>query len=240
MVARRGSCLWLVLASVGEAALSSRHAPASLLASNPADSSTPPPPGSDQSALLHGSEGQAGYPFVSVTAEGRTVPPPVSGSLCDDAVIPHSNRTAEFPCKDYYGPGPYQGTECFFKCDPGYMPIGRHVCQWHDPDWVRSNDKHFPEEDDPKAKRPEWATAKMVHELEDVPPKKNYRFWGGTCAPMCGDNPATHSCPAGQSPRRYKESTLTQSVSDENDCMETECFPTARDNLRSLARASSR
>ena len=236
MVARRGSCLWLVLAVVGEAALSSRHATASLLASNPADSSTPPPPGSDQSALLHGSEGQAGYPFVSVTAEGRTVPPPVSGSLCEDAVIPHSNRTAEFPCKDYYGPGPYQGTECFFKCDPGYMPIGRHVCQWHDPDWVRSNDKHFPEEDDPKAKRPEWATAKMVHELEDVPPKKNYRFWGGTCAPMCGDNPATHSCPAGQSPRRYKESTLTQSVSDENDCMETECFPTARDNLRSLAR----
>ena len=252
MAPPRSSCLWLVLASVGEAALSARHSAASLVPSVPAHSSTPRAPVVDQSAPHgysgfgggtdgyggggaegRGGEGQA---FVSVTAEGRTVPPPVPGSLCDDAVIPHSNRTAEFPCKDYFGPNPSQGTECLFKCDPGYMPIGRHVCQWHDTDWVRSNDKHFPQEDDPKSKKPEWAAAKAVHELEDVPQNKNHHFWGGTCAPMCGDNPATQSCPAGQSPRRYKESTLTQSVSDGSDCMETECFPTAKDNLRSLAR----
>ena len=255
MVPRRSSCLWLILASVGEAALSPRHAAASLLPSSPADSSQPAPL-LDQSVPTglgggtdgyggggtdgRGSEGQAGwpgYPFVSVTAEGRTVPPPLSGSLCDDAVIPHSNRTAEFPCKDYNGPGPYQGTECFFKCDPGYMPIGRHVCQWHDPDWVRSNDKHWPQEDDnPRSQKPAWATEKAVHELEDVPQNKNHHFWGGTCAPMCGDNPATQTCPEGQSPRRYKESTLTQSVSDGDDCMETECFATGKDNLASLTR----
>ena len=250
--------MWLVLASVGDATSSPspRHAAASLVPSIPADSSPPPPPGwvLDQSAPhgysgfgggtdgyggggsagvgYEGETGWPGYPFVPVPY----IPPPVPGSLCDDVVIPNSNRTAEFPCKDYFGPWPYQGTECFFKCNPGFIALGRHVCQWHDPDWVRHNDKHYPQEDDPKFHKPDWATNKQVKELEEVPPPQNHHFWGGTCAPLCGDNPATQSCPAGQSHRRYKESTLTQSISDGNDCMETECFPTKEDNLKNVAR----
>lgn len=38
-------------------------------------------------------------------------------------IIPNSNRTHSAPCQGV------DGEECAFKCDAGYLAIGRHVCQ---------------------------------------------------------------------------------------------------------------
>eukprot|EP00051_Salpingoeca_urceolata_P031317 m.11159 g.11159 ORF g.11159 m.11159 type:complete len:595 (-) comp3945_c0_seq1:13-1797(-) len=44
---------------------------------------------------------------------------------CPAAMLPHSNRsTAASTCA-----AGVDGTECFYSCDQGFIPIGRHVCQ---------------------------------------------------------------------------------------------------------------
>ena len=63
-------------------------------------------------------------------------------TLCDPQVIENSNRTAAAPCMDKLSLYPVEGTECFFQCNPGYLPIGRHVCQWHDNEWLKNNTNH--------------------------------------------------------------------------------------------------
>ena len=42
---------------------------------------------------------------------------------CRDGTIPHSNITTTSPCVGV------DGDACYFRCDAGYLAIGRHVCQ---------------------------------------------------------------------------------------------------------------
>ena len=51
--------------------------------------------------------------------------PLASEWTCSPGVIPHSNVTAERPCHGG------NGTVCPYTCDPGYWPVGRHVCQYY-------------------------------------------------------------------------------------------------------------
>ena len=150
------------------------------------------------------------------------VPSPMLPALCPNSIIPHSNRTAEAPCRDPNRPefaGAPEGTECFFSCQKGYIPLGRHVCQWHDPKWVRNNS--FYKDHDHKL---------MAWKVE---PDHRYIFWGGRCEPLCG----TKTCASTQSPRRYKKSTLvSERLSRAEDCMETECFDSGKDNLLNVAK----
>lgn len=60
---------------------------------------------------------------TTTTTEAPTTTQPTS--ICTEAsVIPNSNRTAEHPCF-----ADSIGAECSYSCDPGYISIGRHVCQ---------------------------------------------------------------------------------------------------------------
>eukprot|EP01079_Euglenida_sp_SAG-EU17-18_P005245 gene5245-5301_t len=47
----------------------------------------------------------------------------VAGFACSGGVVEHSNVTAPHACS---GPA---GTECPYECTPGFVAIGRHVCQ---------------------------------------------------------------------------------------------------------------
>ena len=52
--------------------------------------------------------------------------------LCPPAEIANSNRNWTSPCNGLKQQGwAPTGTECEYTCDEGYIPIGRHVCQWH-------------------------------------------------------------------------------------------------------------
>merc|ERR1719272_348462 len=125
---------------------------------------------------------------------------PEPHTLCDPSTIPHSNRsTAATQCMDTLTPFPHEGTECFFECIPGYMPIGRHVCQWHDFDWIESAKHHT----DPDHNLRRW----------NEEPSHKRAFYGGRCQKMCGD-PSEQSCPIGQSTRRFPKSMLTSAITD--------------------------
>ena len=131
---------------------------------------------------------------------------------------------------------PVEGTECFFQCNPGYLPIGRHVCQWHDNDWLKNNTNHT----DPEHNSRGWL-AGPVHKR---------KFHGGRCQKLCGEL-ADQTCPSSQSTRRYPSHMMTSNITDEipakwaeahdydehvSNCMETECFPTGKDNLWNVAK----
>ena len=61
---------------------------------------------------------------------------------CRASHIPNSNRTAALACSDVDvddcdHAGCNTGHECNFACNAGYIPIGRHVCQWRSVDWLK-------------------------------------------------------------------------------------------------------
>ena len=172
---------------------------------------------------------------------------PEPSTLCEPAEIAHSNRTGVNKCMDRLSSYPAEGTECFYECEPGYIPLGRHICQWHDLDWIMNNSVHT----DPQHDFRGWVSQKN--------PK--YKFFGGRCQKLCG-NQADQTCSSHASgvTRRYAKSAMTAKISDSHamfpsathgfshgetgapdehapqDCMETECFPTAKDNLWNVAK----
>ena len=175
---------------------------------------------------------------------------PEPATLCDPVEMEHSNRTGAAKCMDRLTPFPAEGTECFYECEPGYIALGRHICQWHDFDWIAKNSINT----DKDHNRRGWLSA----------PSHKYSFYGGRCQKMCGEL-ADQQCPIGQSPRRYPLSMMTSNITDAHamheeheeheeprpgdidpyepitgehtvDCMETECFPTAKDNLWNIAK----
>jgi hypothetical protein len=129
------------------------------------------------------------------------------GLPCHSSVIAHSNRNASNPCTDDSN---VPGTECEFTCDNGYVPVGRHVCQWHDGAFVHDTSTHV----DRNNFSGTWDTNLA-----------RYAFWGGRCERLCS---GVQSCAAGQSPRRYASST--------DDCLVTQCFATGAANLENVAR----
>jgi len=179
-------------------------------------------------------------------------------TLCEPTTIKHSNRSASAPCLDTLSSFPAEGTECFYECLPGYVHTGRHVCQWHDFDWIRANQKHT----DPDHNLRGWLATHG---------NQKRAFYGGRCLKMCG-NLDEQTCHGTESIRRFPLSTLTTNITDAHavhtdddededdefagldsdtsggkhgshgaeddgaedhvsDCMETECFPSAKDNL---------
>jgi hypothetical protein len=178
---------------------------------------------------------------------------PNATTLCNASEIPNSNRTAASMCMDKETPFPIEGTECFFECNPGYIALGRHVCQWHDLDFIADNSKNG----DPKHLANAW--------MEQNKPENGghkYSFHGGRCQKLCkaDEEGFEQTCP-GSAPgtghtRRYAKSTLTSKITDAHamsphatyqaagaeesdgpaDCMLTECFPNKRDNLWNTAK----
>ncbi len=133
--------------------------------------------------------------------------------LCPPAVIANSNRNWKdsFPCK-----GPTQegwapsGTECEYTCDEGYIPIGRHVCQWHDV--VRVN---------------ESTGARYMDEAE-----LEHGFWGGRCQRLCSQGVKfedSGQCNSSQSVRRYRD------MDEHGECFATKCFESGLENLENVA-----
>ena len=132
---------------------------------------------------------------------------PMLPALCPNSIIPHSNRTAEAPCRDPNRPSSLalEGTECFFvpkgvhTAQPTRLPVAR-------PKWVRNNS--FYKDHDHKL---------MAWKVE---PDHRYIFWGGRCEPLCG----TKTCAAARKARvgTGKKSTLvSERLSRAEDCMET-------------------
>ena len=149
----------------------------------------------------------------SANPEAKAYP---TNASCPDATIPFSNRSNQAAaCRESA-----EGTECFFSCDPGYIPLGRHVCQWHDPKWVVDNSNHTDAQHNARG----WAAQAGRHQ---------HIFWGGRCEPLCS---GMQSCPGNQSPRRYKKSAMFADTPANEDCMITECFPSHAENLENLAR----
>ena len=59
-------------------------------------------------------------------------PPPGDGRCTVGATIPHSNRTTlSSGCGGVLGG--VLGDECAYRCDAGYIAVGRHVCQEYAP-----------------------------------------------------------------------------------------------------------
>ena len=58
--------------------------------------------------------------MFAVAALGDEAPLPPTPAPCPAATIPRS----EAAC----AAGPH-GAECHYSCEPGYIPVGRHVCQ---------------------------------------------------------------------------------------------------------------
>ena len=144
-------CLWLLLASACEAAPDSgpksdnvltpksNNGPAERLDQKglgdvPAFAFPPPPP------LPPGVPGLPQMPTIDYNDPNFTRPEP--STLCEPAEIAHSNRTGVNKCMDRLSSYPAEGTECFYECEPGYIPLGRHICQWHDLDWIMNNSVH--------------------------------------------------------------------------------------------------
>ena len=133
--------------------------------------------------------------------------------LCPPAVIANSNRNWKdsFPCK-----GPTQegwapsGTECEYTCDEGYIPIGRHVCQWHNVVQVNGS-----------------TGERSVNEAE-----LEHSFWGGRCQRLCSQGmkfEGNGHCNSSQSVRRYRD------VDADGECFATKCFESGLDNLENVA-----
>jgi hypothetical protein len=184
-------------------------------------------------------------PTIDYTDPNFTAPEP--STLCEPAEIPHSNRTGVNKCMDRLSSYPAEGTECFYECEPGYIPLGRHVCQWHDLDWIANNSLNT----DPKHDERGWLSQRGVR----------YKFFGGRCQKLCG-NHADQTCSGHASgvTRRYAKSAMTSKIGDRHamyphamhgyshgetgapnetapvDCMATACFPTAKDNLWNVAK----
>ena len=198
-------CLWLLLASACEATpdsgpthdyvltpKSNNDPTTSLnqkdLGDLPALAYPPPPP------LPPGAPGWPKSPLDSATPY----------TLCEPAEIEHSNRTGAAQCMDRLVPSPIEGTECFFECDPGYIALGRHVCQWHDLEWIVNNSKNT----DPKHDLRGWL---------EQPTHPKYVFYGGRCQKLCGDL-ADQTCPNPKNveglTRRYAKSMLTSEITD--------------------------
>ena len=126
---------------------------------------------------------------------------PNATTMCEPAEIEHSNRTGAAQCMDRLTPFPVEGTECFYECEPGYIALGRHVCQWHDFDWIENNSHHT----DPQHNERGWLAA----------PSHKRAFYGGRCQKLCGEL-TDQTCPGSQSARRFPKSMMTSEISDED------------------------
>ena len=80
-----------------------------------------------------------GLLFVAAVSAALASPSGGASFHCSaGGTIPHSNRTA--PAAACTGA---EGDECQYACDPGYLAIGRHVCQSYSTMGVRVIDEAF-------------------------------------------------------------------------------------------------
>ena len=217
-------CLWLLLASACGAAPDggpthdyvltpkSTNDPTTRLNQNdlgesPALGLPPPPPAPPMAPDWPKAPFNSAYWPVNYSDPNYVVPEPYT--LCEPAEIEHSNRTGVTQCMDRLTPFPVEGTECFFECEPGYIAIGRHVCQWHDYEWINNNTKHT----DPKHNVRGWL---------EQPTRPQNAFYGGRCQKLCGELAdqtclAPNGAPRGNGSghtRRYPKSLMTSNITD--------------------------
>ena len=131
--------------------------------------------------------------------------------LCAPSGLANSNRNSSNPCQSgaqgFHLGWASTGTECAYSCNAGFVPIGRHVCQWHDV--VKTN----------------ATTGEKQWDQSDI----EHGFWGGRCQRLCS-NYGEQACRGNQSVRRYRD------VDDDGECFSTMCFSTGLDNLENVAR----
>ena len=131
--------------------------------------------------------------------------------LCPPAEIANSNRNWTSPCNGLKQQGwAPTGTECEYTCDEGYIPIGRHVCQWHNVVQVNGS-----------------TGERSVNEAE-----LEHSFWGGRCQRLCSQGvkfEGNGHCNSSQSVRRYRD------VDADGECFATKCFESGLDNLENVA-----
>ena len=117
------------------------------------------------------------FALAAADPSGSSEPAPAAAGagdgLCAPAALANSNRDALNPCSaeldddKRVGLWASTGTECTYTCDKGYIPIGRHVCQWHDV--VKTN---------ATTGEKEWDQSDIEHS-----------FFGGRCQRLCSGSP---------------------------------------------------
>jgi len=130
------------------------------------------------------------FALAAADPSGSSEPAPAAAGagdgLCAPAALANSNRDALNPCSaelddnKRVGLWASTGTECTYTCDKGYIPIGRHVCQWHDV--VKTN---------ATTGEKEWDQSDIEHS-----------FFGGRCQRLCSGSP---TCNSTQSVRRHRD-----------------------------------
>eukprot|EP00040_Diaphanoeca_grandis_P026381 m.147625 g.147625 ORF g.147625 m.147625 type:complete len:622 (-) comp30550_c0_seq1:77-1942(-) len=140
-----------------------------------------------------------------------------TGMDCVNGFVANSNASSP-KCAGNFG------SECFYQCDPGFLRIGKHVCQSYTPGGTQLSQ--------PSSRYSSFGNPNLLRENPsssfekfDAPVAINQSFFGGECVPLCNNTPM--ECVDGMFPVRVNISTSRSSTpstpTSTNWCLQTTC-----------------